>query len=109
MDLFAIICILLLAAMLALVGYGRLRNRKSDHPLTFDEVRRLLRRSLRQLSCSPSWRWEGRVLTCNYDYQGGHFHIRINSENVTAEMAFLFVYEAQATDLDFVRQVTNLC
>ena len=109
MDLFAIICILLLAAMLALVGYGRLRNRKSDHPLTFDEVRRLLRRSLRQLSCSPSWRWEGRVLTCNYDYQGGHFHIRINSENVTAEMAFLFVYEAQTTDLDFVRQVTNLC
>ena len=109
MNLYAIFITLLLIASALFFGYDRYRNRKREPQLTFDELRRLLRRSLRELSCSPSWRWEDRVLTCNYDYQGGHFHIRINSEDVSAELAFLFVFEAPATEVDIVRQLANLC
>ncbi|MGI6223880.1 MAG: hypothetical protein ACOYJG_09735 [Prevotella sp.] len=108
MNLYDIIILLSCIALIAyvcVIYYRSLRERR----LTLEELRRLLRRSLRKLSCKPSWRWDNRVLICNYDYQGGHFSIRINSEDVTSEMAFLFFFDAPVSQIDIVRQVVNLC
>lgn len=109
MDLYDIIISLITLLLAAYTGMNLYRSYLREQPLGLDQLRLLLRRALRKLSCRPSWRWDNRVLVCNYDYQGGHFSIRINSEDATAEMVFLFFFNAPMSAIDIVRQVVNLC
>ena len=75
--------------------------------LDMDENRRIVSKALRALNCNGEWREENDTVTVRYDFQSGHFGIRIFRQHPQVELSFLFFAEAKMSELNIVRHVCN--
>ncbi|MCR5078144.1 MAG: hypothetical protein K6A82_08935 [Prevotella sp.] len=82
------------------------------HPLQLSrqdqvENRRIVSKALKSLNCECEWRDEKEDQIVRFDFQNGHFGIRIPKLRPQVELSFLFMAEAEMTDINIVRQVCN--
>lgn len=108
--------ILLFWAMASIGAFGYLllwhRRHKTGRSLgdrSMDDNRVCIRTALKRLNCKGRWDKEGSDLIVRYDYQSGHFRIRLESASPYVRLAYLFFFEAEADYLEHVRNVCNLC
>ena len=108
--------ILLLWAMASIGAFVYLllwhRRHKTGRSLgdrSMDDNRVCIRTALKRLNCKGRWDKEGSDLIVRYDYQSGHFRIRLESASPYVRLAYLFFFEAEADYLEHVRNVCNLC
>lgn len=71
----------------------------------------LFTKALRQLNSKVTWKkdkekeeWEG-----IFDYQSGHFRVRLTEDTPYLQLMYLFFYETDFPDLELVREICNLC
>lgn len=82
---------------------------KVSDALNMRVARRRINVALRKLNCKPSWQKDGKDSVVRFDYQNGHFGIRITPDESYAHLFYLFVYSTSLEDLDAVRVMCNKC
>lgn len=88
---------------------GRLLRKFHAEPvaaLTRDEVIGKLNEALRQLNCRPQWTREGSHSYAVYQFQTGHFHLRVDETPSVVRLSFFNCFE---TGLDNIHYVRTLC
>ena len=92
-----------------LLWHRRYKTGRSLGDRSMDDNRVCIRTALKRLNCKGRWDKEGSDLIVRYDYQSGHFRIRLESTSPYVRLAYLFFFEAEADYLEHVRNVCNLC
>lgn len=65
--------------------------------------------ALKQLNCRGRWSDDGADRIVRYDYQNGHFRIRLSRESPYARVFYLFFYDTGIDNLEIVRSLCNQC
>lgn len=65
--------------------------------------------ALKQLNCKVKWMENHGDLVARYDYQGGHFNIRLEKDSPYVRLSFFYFFEAVPHHLELVREVCNQC
>ncbi len=65
--------------------------------------------ALRSLNCKVNWMEDHEDLVARYDYQSGHFNIRLEKNSPYVRLSYLFFFEASPHNLELVRNVCNRC
>mgnify|MGYP002515521769 FL=1 len=65
--------------------------------------------ALRHLNCKVKWNEDQGDLVARYDYQGGHFNIRLEKDSPYIRICYLYFMEVELRYLELVRTVANLC
>ena len=65
--------------------------------------------ALRTMHCEVSWTDEKNDRVARFDYQNGHFRLRVEKSSPYAKLMYLFCYTTDMENLDNVRMVCNKC
>jgi len=65
--------------------------------------------ALHALHCEVKWETEKEVRVGQYDYQNGHFQLRIDPSCPFASLSYLFCYTLPMDQINQVRNVVNRC
>lgn len=65
--------------------------------------------ALHELHCDVEWSGEGDDRIAVYDYQNGHFRLRIMKNAFFVRLSYLFCYSTTTEDINMVRTVCNQC
>lgn len=65
--------------------------------------------ALNELHCEVEWSGEGDDRIAVYDYQNGHFRLRISKNSFFIRLSYLFCYSTTTDDINMVRTVCNQC
>ena len=65
--------------------------------------------ALGELHCDVEWSGEGDDRIAVYDYQNGHFRLRILKNSFFVRLSYLFCYSTTTEDVNLVRTVCNQC
>lgn len=86
-------------------------KRKATVGLTTDmkERERLVSQTLTQMNCEHKWEDEQDERVVAFDYQNGHFRIRIEKDSPYVRLMYLFFYNTSADNLQLVRHICNQC
>ena len=87
------------------------RRRKGNGPDAHraEEMERLASQALQDLHCEVSWETDKTVRIGQYDFQNGHFQLRIDPSTAYASLAYLFCFNVKLDQLNNVRMVVNKC
>lgn len=92
-----------------LVLKGNLRIRHQPRVRTPEQLKKLVSAALHQLNCRCEWKKDQETLYGRYDYQSGHFRIRIEKDTPYVQLSYLFFFSTGAGNLGIVRDVCNQC
>ena len=92
-----------------LLWYRHRSRRKGLLARTIAYNKRCLDSTLAALNSKIEWDKPPDTLTGYFDYQGGHFSIRLEKESPYVRLSYFFFFSASATDIELVRCVCNLC
>ena len=92
-----------------LLWYRHRSRRKGLLARTIAYNKRCLDSALAALNSKIEWDKTPDTLTGYFDYQGGHFSIRLEKESPYVRLSYFFFFSASATDIELVRCVCNLC
>lgn len=101
------LCMAALAAF-----YYRRRHRVAEtrfSALPVDDMEKMLNSALQQLNCQPTWTSDNGLRTARYDFQNGHFQLRIKPESPYVQLHYLFFFATPAENLNIVRTLVNHC
>lgn len=73
------------------------------------ERERLVSQTLTQMNCDFRWEDEQDERVVAFDYQNGHFRIRIEKDTPYVRLMYLFFYNTSADNLQLVRHICNQC
>lgn len=65
--------------------------------------------ALKQLNCKVKWMEDHGDLVARYDFQGGHFNIRLEKDSPYVRLSFFYFFEAMPHHMELVREVCNQC
>lgn len=65
--------------------------------------------ALKRLNCKVKWMEDHGDLVARYDYQGGHFNIRLEKGSPYVRLSYFYFFEAVPHHLELVREVCNQC
>lgn len=90
---------------------GKLRKPRGKHAPQqgMPQMEALLDNALRSLNCETSWIDEQSDRVVSYQYQNGHFKIRVENGSPFARMLYLFCYTTSLDDINYVRIACNHC
>ncbi len=71
--------------------------------------RRRVETALKGLNCQFEWKEDKETGTVLFDYQGGHFTLRVGKQSPYATLFYLYAHQSKLSELDLVRQVINNC
>ena len=82
------------------------------HKIRFSDAnsannRRWVGKGLTALNCEVEWRKDGEEDVAHYDFQSGHFGIRVQKNTPNVLLSFLFIAEAPMLEINNVRQLCN--
>lgn len=84
------------------------RQPKAEGLTTDMKVReRLVTRTLTLMNCDCRWEDDNGERVAAFDYQNGHFRIRVEKDTPYLRLMYLFFYTTQAEHLNLVRHVCN--
>lgn len=65
--------------------------------------------ALKKLNCKVRWEQDHDDLLAQYDFQSGHFRIRLEKNSPYVRLYFFFFFETDLNDIELVRDVCNQC
>ena len=74
-----------------------------------DDNKLSVNHALKQMNCKVKWIEDHGDLVARYDYQGGHFNIRLEKDSPYVRLSFFYFFEAVPHHLELVRDVCNQC
>ena len=92
-----------------LLGIKRRRKKKGPDAHRAEEMERVASQALQELHCDVSWETENAVRIGQFDFQNGHFQLRIDPSSAYASLAYLFCFNVKLDQLNPVRIVVNKC
>lgn len=84
------------------------KSEKVDEAKSVD-VKELIDKVLKELNCTGTWGEVEKEESVSYQYQGGHFRIRLEENSPYVKLMFLFFYETSTEDIHLVREICNQC
>ena len=75
--------------------------------LDMGENKRIVSKALKTLNCVGEWQEEKDAAIIRFNFQSGHFGIRIINKRPQVELSYLFFAEAEMSDVNIVRHVCN--
>ena len=88
------------------------RHRDAGRPFydrSQDATKILVNSALRELNCKCTWTNDHGDLIAKFDYQSGHFRIRLEKGSPYAKIAYLFFLVTPLENLELVRNLCNQC
>lgn len=82
---------------------------KGLYARTQDDNKLSVNYALKNLNCKVTWADEHEDLVARYDYQGGHFNIRLEKDSPYVRLSYFYFFEASPHNLELVRNVCNRC
>lgn len=77
------------------------------YPEDMKTKERLINKALLSLSCDPVWGDDGVSRLVKYDYQNGHFCMRIEPHKSFVRLSYLFFFNTSMEHLSLVRSLCN--
>ncbi len=113
-----VLVFLLLATILVAVFwfYGlplyRIWNQHSRIRKDIDKIdqtanQRIIKAALRELNCKGTWVTDGNDRVVKFDFQRGHFRLRVRRGTPYVRLLYLFFCDTSAENIDLVRQLCN--
>ena len=84
-------------------------EKSSDNKLRAKWLEKLVDRTLKSLNCQTEWESDHGDRIVKYDYQNGHFRIRVEPGSSYVSLTYLFCYTTPAANIDVARIVCNQC
>lgn len=84
-------------------------EKSSDNKIRAKWTEKLVDRTLRSLNCQTEWETDRGDRVVKYDYQNGHFRIRVEQGTSYVSLTYLFCYTTPSTNIDVARIVCNQC
>jgi tetratricopeptide (TPR) repeat protein len=69
----------------------------------------LISNALKKLNCTYTWEEDHDDMIVKYDFQSGHFRIRLEKESPYVRLSYLFFFDTQLENLELVRNLCNQC
>lgn len=108
--------VILVVAMAASVLFTHLYDRKKmgvagkdSLNISVKEKEKIVDNALRMLNCEGKWSTANTGRVVLYDYQNGHFRIRIENDKPYVELGYFFCFTAKMEYLQMVRHLCNMC
>lgn len=101
-------CFMSISAVFLYLENRRL-HRQNHLQTTPSDNRRAVRKALRALNSTPRWGKDASGAFANYEYQGGHFRIRLTDSSPFAQLQYLSFYTIHAEQLELMRNICNQC
>lgn len=83
-------------------GSGLYARTQDDNKLSVDYA-------LKALNCQVKWTKDHEDLIARYQYQSGHFRIRLEKNSPYIHLSYLFFFSTGLDDLELVRTICNQC
>ena len=85
----------------------RMSGRQSANTADVKTVEALIDKALQEMSCNPVWEDDAECRVVKYDYQNGHFNMRIEPKKSFVGMSYLFFFNTSMENLSLVRSLCN--
>lgn len=85
----------------------RMSGRQSANTADVKTVETLIDKALQEMSCNPVWEDDAESRVVKYDYQNGHFNMRIEPKKSFVSMSYLFFFNTSMENLSLVRSLCN--
>lgn len=86
-----------------------LKQPQTALPTDIKTRERLVEQTLRAMNCEHNWEDEQDERIVAFDYQNGHFRIRVEKDSPYVRLMYLFFYNTEADNLQLVRHICNQC
>ena len=83
------------------------RIRKDIDKIDQTANQRIIKAALRELNCKGTWVTEGNDRVVKFDFQRGHFRLRVRRGTPYVRLLYLFFCDTSAENIDLVRQLCN--
>jgi hypothetical protein len=74
-----------------------------------EENKQVISDALKSLNCVCSWEEDHDNVVAKYDYQSGHFRIRLEKDTPYVRLSYLFFFDTPLENLELVRHLCNQC
>ena len=113
----ALLVILVLSALMLVIsvwgsGYKFWRKKKgvsARDTVHMERMTKLADDALAKLHCDVSWTEDGNDKVATYDYQNGHFRLRVTPGSLYVDLCFYFCFSTSVEKLHLVRTICNQC
>lgn len=113
MDTFIIVlCSLIIGIVIFLSYYqGNKQKKEKKDPLADiqDQRKDIVAQALKGLNCECKWKTEDNEEVAIFDFQSGHFSIRLRKDTPYIELLYLYFYQTNIENIHLVRTVCNSC
>lgn len=113
MNIFGILSIILITAVVVFMTNYRdnKQKKKEAYPLAIlqNQRKELVEQALKALNCEGEWKNEDDEDSVAFEFQGGHFNIRITKDSPYISLLYLFFYQSNLEEIQIVRAVCNTC
>lgn len=106
-TLWAIVIVLVLMAERAWRKHHKAGRGSYVHSQKENQI--LVSNALKALNCQCKWEKEQGGKIAKFDFQTGHFRLRIEDGSPYVRLSYLFVFDAPLVDIELVRNVCNQC
>ena len=108
-----VIFILALFIGIAVLIYFDHKRKKTDKDNVIStstkDKEKIVDNALRQLNCEGAWSTSKDGRSVLYDYQNGHFRIRITNGEPYIELGYFYCFSTDMENINTVRYLCNLC
>ena len=92
-----------------LLWHRRYNKKESLFAHTMADNKRCLDKTLAKLNSKILWEETPDTITGHFDFQSGHFSVRLEKESPYVRLSYFFFFSASTNDIELVRCVCNLC
>ncbi len=113
----ALVVILILSALILVIsvwgsGYKFWRKKRgvsAPDTVRMERVAKLADDALMSLHCDPTWTEDGNDKVATFEYQNGHFRLRVTPGSLYVDLCFYFCFTTTVENLNLVRTICNQC
>jgi len=83
--------------------------KSSDNKVRAKWLEKIVDHALKSLNCQTEWETDHGDRVVKYDYQNGHFRIRVEPGTSYITLSYLFCYTTPSSNIEIARMVCNQC
>lgn len=102
----------LIIGISVLIYFGNKRKKEAEDNVISTSTKdkeKIVDNALRQLNCEGAWSSSKDGRSVLYDYQNGHFRIRITNGKPYVELGYFYCFSTDMENLNTVRYLCNMC